>query len=117
VGIAPFVSVITDILARGYLGQVMLLFGLRNEENVFYYDKFNVLAKMHPNFKFLPMLSKPQSHWPGETGRVTTYLEVHYPDYKERKFYICGSKEMVTDTRAVLVKAGHDARDVQLEIF
>lgn len=117
VGIAPFVSILTDLFTRGYGGEANLLFGLRNEENVFYYDKFNTLAKNHPRFKFLPILSRPESHWPGEVGRVTTYLEVHYEQFRDRLFYLCGSKEMVTDTRAVLIAQGHDAKAIHLEIF
>jgi ferredoxin-NADP reductase len=117
VGIAPFVSIISDLLARGYLGNIFLLYGLRNEENVFYYDKFNKLAKMHSNFKFVPILSKPESHWPGEMGRVTTYVEVHYSEFRDRLFYLCGSKEMVADVRDILIKNNHNTKDIHLEIF
>ncbi len=117
VGIAPFTAMIPDMLSRGYREKVQLLFGVRSEENVFYYDRFNRLAKQYDNFKFVPVLSRPQSHWPGETGFVTTYLEVGYPHFKDNIFYLCGSNTMVDDARKVLLKVGHDPKQIRQEIF
>jgi ferredoxin-NADP reductase len=117
VGIAPFASMIPDMLSRGYDEKTHLLFGVRNEENVFYYDHFNRLAQQYENLTFTPIMSRPQSHWPGETGYVTTYLEEAYPRFKDNIFYLCGSKAMVTDARQILLHAGHDAKRIKLEIF
>lgn len=117
VGVAPFVSIISDLLVRGFKPKVHLLFGVRSEENVFYYERFNKLAKQYDNFRFVPVLSRPQSHWPGETGYVTTYLEVGYVNYKDYLFYLCGSKAMVSDARAVLLKVGQEAKKIKTEIF
>jgi CDP-4-dehydro-6-deoxyglucose reductase len=117
VGIAPFASMIPDMLVRGYTEPIRLLFGLRSEENVFFYDRFNRLASQYENFKFVPILSRPQSHWPGETGRVTTYLEVSYQYFKNYVFYLCGDKDVVADTRQVLLKQGHEPRGIRVEVF
>lgn len=117
IGIAPFCSMVPDLLSRGFSGNLRLLFGLHNEENVFYYHKFKEMLPLHPNFSFIPVLSHPESHWPGEIGRVTTYLSVSYPSYKSSVFYICGAPDMVKDTRQILLGAGHSARDIKTEIF
>ncbi len=117
VGIAPFYSMIPDLLTRGYVHAVTLVFGVRSEEDVFYFDKFSSLEKLHPNFGFIPMLSQPKSHWPGETGRVTTYVDSAFERFSDRLFYLCGSQEMVTNMRALLLKKGHHAHDIHLEIF
>jgi len=117
VGVAPFAAIIPDLLSRGYREKSRLLFGVRSEENVFYYDKFNRLAQQYENFKFVPVMSRPQSHWPGETGYVTTYVEVSYQLFKDHIFYICGNKEMVLDSRQILLKQGHDPNKIKLEIF
>lgn len=117
VGVAPYASIIPDMLMRGFKQPVRLLFGLRSEENVFYYDRFNRMAAHYENFNFIPILSRPQSHWPGETGRVTTYVAVSYPRLKDYTFYVCGSQEMVMDMRTLLLKEGHDIKRIKLEIF
>jgi NAD(P)H-flavin reductase len=117
VGVAPYASIIPDLLSRGFKNDIRLLFGLRNEESAFYYHKFTGLTTLHPNFKFTPILSRPQSHWPGETGRVTTYLDVSYTSFKNYQFYLCGSMDMVKDARQILLKHGHAVRNIKLEIF
>ncbi len=117
VGVAPFAAMIPDMLSRGAKVPVYLLFGVRSEENVFYFERFSRLARQFDNFQFVPMLSRPQSHWPGQTGQVTTYLQVGYPDFKDFMFYLCGSTAMVADTRQLLLKAGHDVKKIQQEIF
>jgi NAD(P)H-flavin reductase len=117
VGVAPFVSIVPDMMLRGFEEKVHLLFGVREEEDVFYFDRFTHLQNMYANFKFTPVLSRPKSHWPGETGRVTTYLDVAYEYYKSYVFYISGGIEMVKDVRALLEKKDHDLDKVKLEIF
>ena len=117
VGIAPFASIIPNILSTGYSGKAQLLFGVKHEEDVFYFDKFRHMANLYQNFKFVPILSQPQSHWPGESGRVTTYLEVAYEYFKDYIFYICGNTEMVKESRELLLKRGHDPKNIRLEIF
>ena len=117
VGVAPFSSIIPDMLTKGYSGNVKLLFGVRHEEDIFYFDKFSHLSSLYPNFKFLPMLSRPKSHWPGETGRVTNYLDAHFQNLKDNLFYVCGGMEMIKDTRAILLKNNHPTKEIKLEIF
>ena len=117
VGIAPFCSMIPDMLARSYEGKAHLLFGVATEDDIFYFDRFNHLHNLYPNFTFTPIVSRPQLHWPGETGRVTTYLDVAYEYYKDYLYYICGSSEMVKDARDLLLKKGQNIADIKLEIF
>lgn len=117
VGVAPFNSIIHDLLNRGFDQQITLVFGVRSEEDTFYYDSFRSLAHFYKNFHFIPILSRPQSHWPGEVGRVTTYLDIHYEQHVESVFYLCGSKEMVMDSHKILIGRGHKGADIHLEIF
>lgn len=117
VGVVPFGAMIPDMLMRGSRQPIRLLFGVRNEEEVFYYDRFNRLSKQYDNFKFVPILSRPRSHWPGETGYVTTYLEISYPYFKDYIFYLCGDKAVVTEAQQILLKAGQDPQKIKLEFF
>jgi ferredoxin-NADP reductase len=117
VGVAPYASIITDMLVRGYSNKCRLLFGLRFEEDVFYFDRFTHLQNQYPNFTFTPILSRPVSHWPGETGHVTTYIDVAYEYYKDYIFYISGRQQMVDDVKALLLKRGHDPKNLKVEIF
>jgi ferredoxin-NADP reductase len=117
VGIAPFHSVIFDLLSRNFTQEINLVFGVRSEEDTFYYDKFQNLSHLYKNFHFVPILSRPQSHWPGQVGRVTTYLDIHYERHADSTFFVCGSKDMVMDTHKLLVNRGHSGMDIHIEIF
>ena len=115
--IAPFVSIIPDILSRGYDKHAKLLFGVKSEEDVFYFDKFTHLTNLYQNFSFVPLLSQPKSHWPGGIGTITTHVDVHYDLFADNIFYISGSSEMVKSIVTILEKKGHNPADIKEMIF
>lgn len=116
-GIAPFKSIIADLLAKDFKKQITLLFGLRNASEAFYFDYFEQLANRHPNFKFVPCLSHPAKDWQGFKGRVTNYLEQYGEDYKNCTAYICGGPPVIKDVRALLMTAGLPSAKIRLEVF
>lgn len=117
VGIAPFKSLIANLLERGFSRKITLLFGLRSEQNIFYFDFFQNLSKKYSNFIFLPTLSQPKGEWNGTVGRVTKYLEDNASDYLESVAYVCGSTDMVKDVRSLLIEKGFSPRQIKIEIF
>ncbi len=117
VGIAPFKAMITDMLARGYKRSVHLLFGLRQEADIFYHNDFVELSRQHPNFIFLPSFSQPSAAWQGLAGRVTSFLEQNYAQFGQCKFYVCGGRDMVKDTRTLLLERGYPPTDIKVEVF
>ena len=117
VGIAPVISIITDVLQRGFKKNITLLFGLRSETDIFYHDSFKKLTKQHHNFIFVPMLSQPKGEWPGEKGRVTNFITAHPEIVKNIPSFICGSQAMVTDVRDILIRQGVEPGNIKQEIF
>lgn len=117
VGVAPFRSIVPDLLQSGYPKDVTLLFGVRSEKNKFYFDFFEELSNNYENFFFFPALSQPEGKWNGIKGRVTDFLAQNIEGYKGQKAYICGGTEMIKDVRAQLLAAGWSAKDIKLEIF
>jgi ferredoxin-NADP reductase len=116
-GIAPFRSMIKDLLKSGFDKKITLLFGLRNEDDIFYHDEFSKLSEEYSNFTFIPMLSQPKGDWKGETGRITKYIEENSSKFTGYLAYICGSPEMIKDTRSLLISKGWGVRDIKIEIF
>lgn len=116
-GVIPFASLAPDMLARGYRGKIHLLFGLEDEDSVFYFDRFGQLASLYPNFKFTPLLASPKSHWPGEVGRLTTYLDIHDSYHRGDLIYLCGDPEVVRRCRELLLSKGHKPEDIKTEVF
>lgn len=101
-GIAPFRSMIRHLLANGFRRGIQLLFGTRYENRIPYHEEWLKLAGGHPNFTYVPMISRPTPAWKGEIGYVQTKIEKLFPDPKAKRLYICGLNEMI---QAVLGKA------------
>lgn len=117
VGVAPFVSMVKGLLEEDFKKKICLVFGVRNEQDIFYHDLFSSLSQKHDNFKFVPMLSQPQGGWQADSGRVTVFIEKSYQDYLEAEVFICGSIQVVKDVRAQLISLGFKSENLNLEIF
>ena len=115
-GIAPIRSLIRSQLQRGASTPVTLTFGNRTLDDILYQEEWERLAAQYPHFTFHPALSAGSDTWKGFHGRVTDVLEQR-TDLSERSFYICGSPEMVDDTRKTLAGLGIPDTDVHFEKF
>ncbi len=116
-GIAPFKSIILDLIEKNYPKEITLLFGVRSEEDRSYFEFFEELSHQHENFIFIPTLSQPKGVWNGAKGRVTNFIDQNYEAFKNFRTYICGSPMMVKDVRSLLMAKGKEAREIKLELF
>jgi ferredoxin-NADP reductase len=115
VGIAPFRSIVQFLSAKENQ-KIILLFGGRIKERLWFGDEFKELAKQG-TITYVETLTRPDAGWDGLTGRVTEHLPQLYADHGNAVFHICGSKEMVIDVRTQLIGLGHDPKKLRLEIF
>lgn len=120
-GIAPFRSILHDQLS-GLNSPVTLLFGVRHEHGLLYRSEFEELAGKHPNFRFLPTLTRPTPSWAGRTGRVQLHLDEALSlksdsDRANTDVYICGLKAMVDEVRAELKRRGLDRKQIIYEKY
>lgn len=101
-GVAPFYSMIQDRLqVKQDLRPMILYWGLRYADQLFWQDEFSQLAENFSNFKFHPVLSKPAEGWVLCSGRVTDCLSVH-DLLPNAGYYLCGGKQMIEDTVKLL---------------
>lgn len=114
-GLAPIWGIISDELNnKKNLQPMHLLFGVRSEEDVFWTDRLDALAKQFQNFSYRLALSQPQGAWGGKTGRVTAQLD-HLSN--DGHFFLCGNVEMVKDVRAAILAKDIPPANVHFEIF
>lgn len=100
-GIAPLYSMITEYIARFLQHQFVLLFSVKEKEDLFLHEQCLSLAKKYSNFSYIPTLTRGK--WEGAMGRV----QIHFPlDVEKKTFYICGPKEMVKDVQTTLLLKG-----------
>lgn len=112
-GIAPFHSMILDCISNS---EIVLYWGLRHEEDIFWQKELEQLAGQYPNFHFLLTLSQGTDRWQGKRGHVQDHI-FSQQNLTEAEYYVCGNRVMVKDMRAKLKAAGVPDTQVKFELF
>lgn len=120
--------------------EIWLVYGTRHETELFYREEFEALAARHPNFHYLPTLSRAPESWPGLRGYVQEHAariveeraarlgqslpvpppdaaipasELHFDVYA----YVCGLSPMITAVRERLKAFGWNRRQIVTERY
>ncbi len=103
--------------ARHQGKQLYLIFGNRTENDIYYHDEFQRLAKDHANFHYLPTLSRGEPQWDGLRG----YVQKHVPNIARGRVdmhaYICGLDKMIKGNRELLKSLGWDRKSIRYEKY
>ena len=112
-GVAPLRSALRHVLGRQQdFGQLMVLYGARTPEDFCYRDETESWEQAGVELR--QVISRPDGHdWSGPTGYVQSLLDHVLPDLKSPVALICGSREMIAQTRDRLQQMGF-ARDAIL---
>lgn len=102
-----------------------LIYGTRHETEIYYQHYFEKTAAEHPNFHYLPTLSRPHESWEGLRGYVQAHVREiieHHPRIAENggeklHAYICGLNEMVAANRTQLTELGWDKKNIHFERY
>lgn len=123
-GIAPFRSMLQWLFAdqnnsqeRHQDREFWLLFGARTEQDLYYHEEFEQLAAKHPNFHFLPTLSRAPEEWKGLRGYVQQHLGEIVGMRTDMHAYICGLDKMVKANRELLKGLGWDRTGIRYEKY
>ena len=69
-------------------------------------DELETLARRHANFSFLTTLSRPESSWKGQTGRVTRLVDERIASVDNLAVYLCGNSGMIKDVSTIINRRG-----------
>jgi ferredoxin-NADP reductase len=106
-----------------------LVYGTRYETEIYYQDFFKKMAAEHPNFHYLPTLSRSQESWKGLRGYVQDYVRSVLTEHASRNglttasasqqlhAYICGLNNMVSANRELLKEMGLDKKQIHFERY
>jgi ferredoxin-NADP reductase len=144
-GIAPMRSFLEWIFPaagpdRSGGRQIWLVYGTRHESEVYYRDEFESLAARHPNFHYLPTLSRASEDWSGHRGYVQDHVSRIIGERAARpgtasadaradplivpaelRFdvhaYLCGLSPMINSVRALLKSLGWHRKQIIFERY
>lgn len=115
-GVAPFRSQIIDALARGDKRRMDLVFGVREEQDLFWKEEFDALAQTYENVFVHIALSQPTPAWTGHKGRVQTLVPLIVKDFSNKSVYVCGSPEMTKELKQTCLEQwGMEKKDLHVE--
>lgn len=116
-GVAPFISMLRDVLPRAPQTRVILIHGARAEEDLAYRAQLEDLAARHAGFDYLTAVTQPSASWTGLRGRVTEHVDRALAALgapaaggpraaRAVATYACGHPDMVTDLSARMSALG-----------
>ncbi|MEL7657781.1 MAG: 4Fe-4S binding protein [Bacillota bacterium] len=113
IGITPFIALAKDALTNlPNLKELKLLAGQRFEKELLYHDYFKHLASQDQRFEYIPVVSRDKESNIRKGYVVDPMKEL---DLKGYKVYLCGSKNMVTDSYNILLENGVCKEDINYE--
>ena len=111
-GVAPLRSALRHVLRRkDEFGQLVVLYGARTPDDFCYRDETE--AWEDSGVELRQVISRPDGHdWSGPTGYVQSLLDHVLPNLSSPIALICGSREMITQTRERLGKMGFQPDEI-----
>jgi ferredoxin-NADP reductase len=111
VGITPMMSVVRALTDRCWAGDIYLLFGVRETQDVIFEHELAQLAKRFPNLHVEIVASS-------ERGRITReIIEAFVPGLKRGPIMLCGPDAMMAAMRKLLVEIGVPDAEIMQEAF
>lgn len=111
-GVAPLRSALRCVIAqRERFGQLVVLYGARTPDEFCYRDEVDDWEKAGVELR--RVISRPDGHdWSGRTGYVQSLLDHVLPDLRSPVALVCGSREMMVETKDRLQQMGFAAEDI-----
>jgi phenol hydroxylase P5 protein len=113
-------SMLLDLLENGSTLPITLVYGARNQAELYYHQEFVDLAARYPSFTYLPALSDEpaDSDWQGFRGYVHEAAKAHFNnDFRGQKAYLCGPPIMIDACITTLMQGRLFERDIYTEKF
>ena len=111
-GVAPLRSALRHVLKhKDEFGQLVVLYGARTPDDFCYRDETDDWEAAGVELR--QVISRPDGHdWSGPTGYVQSLLDNVLPNLSSPVALICGSREMIDQTRERLSKMGFKSEEI-----
>jgi NAD(P)H-flavin reductase len=105
-GLAPLRSTLRHLLrSRNEYGRLVVLYGARTVKDFCFAEEM-ATEWSEQDVELRQVISQPNGDWSGPTGYVQSLLDYITPELKNPVALICGSQEMINQTRLRLLNLG-----------
>ncbi len=119
-GMAPMRCIVEVALHLDPMRLLHLYFGVRDERDIYFEERFRELEEKHRDFRFTPVLSEPSGATERRTGFVHEALTADLGDaisLEGAKAYIAGPPVMVETAVDLLKQRGLSEEDIHADAF
>lgn len=116
-GLAPLLSMLTDLARKGVTRPITLFFGARTVADLYALTDLAGLAERMPNLAFVPVVADHDGTWAGASGLVTDAIAAHAESFAGNDLYLCGPPPMIDAATALLVSRGVRPQNVHFDAF
>ncbi len=118
ISITPYHSMINYAHEKNFSLPITLFVTFSTINEVIYYKELTLIAQKNPHIKIIYSVSKANSLWTGEQGRISEELIKKYvQDVSKPIFYLVGSSKMIETIKEILIRMNiHDER-IKIEEF
>jgi len=104
-GYAPMKSILSHVLHADAGRHFILYWGARTRADLYQIDGPQQW-QAHPRFDFIPVLSEPDTAWPGRSGLVHQAIMADFPSLSGVEVYACGAPPMIDAARRDFLALG-----------
>lgn len=123
-GLAPFMSMIRTLEARGQRREIVLVHGVSRDADLAWREELEgMAARPSSPLRYVPTVSRPQQcpDWKGLTGRAEDVLASQLDRYglvpANATIYACGHPQMIETVAAMAGARGFVKEQIRRELF
>lgn len=123
IGVTPFISMIKNALATSLTTPLTLLYGVRNQNDIAFYEEIVRLEAKSPNLRVVFFVSdgavSPVNGVRFVSGKIDEQRldKVTGGSYQGKTYFICGPKKFMQDLQNVIARKGVSPHRIVTESF
>ncbi len=116
-GLSAIQPIVMEFLLHQPQRSLTLYHGVRDEQDIFRQDIFDLLSSQHLAFNYYPVLSDSNGDTEHKTGMLADVLNEELENCSAAKAYLAGPPPMVRSCTDVLERKGMDSMNIHADPF
>jgi len=116
-GIVPIRCLLLELLGSSFAGDILLVYGAGNSQDLIYHDEITGWVERHRNFSYVPTIFAAEDGWKGRVGTELDALRLLVTERKGQLPMVCGGSDMVRPVRSFFQELGFARREVRCETY